>query len=370
MNNKITIFIPVYQKPKLAQDIVIKLLNNHYLEKEIIVIVDGDANDEIEKALNPIKDKINIIYNNERLGKSPSLNKAVKMYGNDSDVFLFLDNDLMLSDNQEFLSKIVKDLESHDIAEIPKEGLVTSFMSKVMFYEFLTFAMATYVISKLNRRCPAMNGAAFAIKKELFHKLNGFRGVINEDMDLAARAFKMNAKFSYNRHLKIKIDVQHNIKDWFVQRKRWALDNVLWLKQHFDIIVPGILKYPLVLLSSLFLFIPLISYVVAYYILHNLKITSIMPLIFMIFMNYHISAGLLLWFAHVHLFSMGIIYVLIGLSVTLLIYILFSIFFKLKFYPIPFVLYYFIYSPVCSLANIIMAILLILRINVKLDWKV
>ena len=215
-----------------------------------------------------------------------------------------------------------------------------------------------------------MNGAAFAIKKELFNNLGGFKGVINEDMDLAARAFKINAKFSYNRHLKIKVDVQHNLKEWFIQRKRWALDNVLWLKQHFDIIVPGIFKYPLVLLASLSLFIPLISYIIAYYVLHNLKIGSLMPVIFLVFMNYHIAAGLLLWFTHFHLLSQGIIYVLIGLGVTLLFYILFSIFFKSRFYLLAFIIYYFIYSPICSLANIIMAILLLLKINIKLDWKV
>ncbi len=370
MDKKISIFIPVYQKPKLVQDMIIKLLDNNYVEKEIIVIVDGEANNEIENALDPIKDKIKIIYNNERLGKSNSLNKAVKIYGTDSEIFLFLDNDIKLSGNHDFLSIIVRDLEKSDIAEIPKEGLVTNFMSKIMFYEFLTFAMATYVISKINRQCPAMNGAAFAIKKELFDNLGGFRGVINEDMDLAARAFKKKAKFTYNRHLKINVDVQQNLKEWFIQRKRWALDNVLWLKQHFDIIIPGFFKYPLVLLSGLLLFVPLISYIIAYYILHNLKVASIMPTIFMIFMNYHIAAGLFLWFAHFHLISQGFIYVLIGLSVSLIIYILFSIFFKSRFYPIPFIIYYFIYSPICSLANIIMAILLLLKINVKLDWKV
>ena len=370
MKNKISIFIPVYKDPKLAGDMISKLLNNKYTKKEIVVIVDGQTNKNIENALSPLKEKIKIIYNNERLGKSNSLNKAVKIHGVNSEILLFLDNDIQLSNNPEFLSIIVKDLEKSDIAEIPKEGLVTSFMSKIMFYEFLTFAMATYIIAKLNKRCPAMNGAAFAIKKKLFSSLGGFRGVINEDMDLAARAFKKNAKFSYNRHLKIKVDVQHNLKEWFIQRKRWALDNVLWLKQHFDIIVPGIFKYPLVMFASLSLFIPLISYIIAYYVLHNLKVASVMPLVFMIFMNYHISAGLFLWFAHFHLISQGIVYVLIGLGVSLLIYILFSIFFKSKFYILAFIIYYFLYSPICSLANVIMAILLLLKINVKLDWKV
>jgi len=370
MNKNISILIPVYKNPKFVKDMITKLLNNSYPNKEIIVVIDGETNDDIEKAIADFRKKIKIIYNNDHLGKSESLNKAVLYCNKNTDYFLFLDNDIVLSEKTDFISKLIKDLETHDIAEIPKEGLVTSFASKIMFYEFLTFAMATYVISKFNRRCPAMNGAAFAISKKLFNELKGFRNVINEDMDLAARAFKKNAKFSYNRHLKIKVDVQHNIKDWFIQRKRWALDNVLWLKQHFDIIIPGFFKYPFVLLSSLMLFIPLLSYIVSYYLLHNFKISSIMPSVFMIFMNYHISAGLFLWFAHIHLISQGFIYVLIGLGISLLTYLLFSIFFKSKFYPIAFIIYYFLYSPICSLANIIMAILLILNIKVRLDWKV
>ena len=251
MDKKVTIFLPVYKMPKFAQDIVNKFLKSNYKNKEIIVIVDGDTNPDIESAIKSVKNEVKLIYNNERLGKSASLNKAVKMCSEDSEIFLFLDNDIQLPENNDFLDKVVDDLTRCDLAEIPKEGIVTNFMSKVMFYEFLNFSMATYIISKLTKRCPAMNGAAFAVKRELFENLEGFRGVINEDMDFAARAFKKNAKFSYNRQLKVKVDVQHSLKEWFVQRKRWALDNVLWLKHHFDIIVPGIFKYPHVILSGL-----------------------------------------------------------------------------------------------------------------------
>ena len=370
MAKNISIFIPVYKFPKFTNYMISKLLDNDYENKEIVVIVDGEPNKEITEAISPYKDKINIIYNNKRLGKSASLNRAVSLYGKDSDLYLFMDNDIELSNNKNFILNLVNDLETHDLAEIPKECRVTSFLSKVMFYEFFTFEFSSYVITKINRQCPAMNGAAFAIKKELFEKLGGFRGVINEDMDLAARAFKIKAKFSYNRQLKIKVDPQHNLHDWFQQRKRWALDNVLWLKQHFDIIIPGIFKYPLMLLSSLILFIPMLSYFIAYYVLHIFKLNSALPVVFMIFMNYQISAGLFLLFAYFHLFSQGIIYVLLALAFAMLTYFLFSIFFKSKFYPFAFIIYYFIYSPVCTLANIIMAIFLLLKIKVKIDWKV
>ena len=223
MSKKISIFIPVYKLPKFANDMISKLLDNDYKNKEIIIIVDGEPNKEIEESISPYKDKIKIIYNAERLGKSASLNKAVSLFGKNSDLYLFMDNDIELSNNKNFISNLVNDLETHDLAEIPKESRVTSFLSKVMFYEFFTFEFSTYVVSKINRQCPAMSGAAFAIKKELFEKLGGFRGVINEDMDLAARAFKIKAKFSYNRRLKIKVDPQHNLHDWFQQRKRWLL---------------------------------------------------------------------------------------------------------------------------------------------------
>lgn len=370
MDKMITIFLPVYKEPKFAGDIVGKFLQNDYKAKEIIVIVDGETNDEIEAALSPVKDKIKLIYNGERLGKTESLKKAINQSHKDSSVYLFFDNDIIVPEKKDFLSVLMATMERFDLAEIPKEGIAKSFLSRIMSYEFMTFAMATYVISKITRRCPSMNGAAFACTRELFEKLGGFRKVVNEDMDFAARAFKVHARFSYNRRLKVMIDVHEDFKTWFDQRKRWALDNVLWIKQHFDIIMPGVFRYPLVILAGLTLFLPLIAYLVAYYLFNRVKAGWVMPTFLMIISHYHIAGGLLLWFAHAHLISKGILPVVIGLAVSLVIYFVFTRFFKSKFYFFAFIIYYFIYSPVCSLVNVIMAFLLLFRVKVKFDWKV
>ena len=75
---KISILIPVYRKPKLVGDILKKLSKNDHKNKEVFVVVDGDANHEIEHALSRHKKHIKVIYNRGRLGKVRSLNLAAK----------------------------------------------------------------------------------------------------------------------------------------------------------------------------------------------------------------------------------------------------------------------------------------------------
>ncbi len=312
--------------------------------------VDGELNNEIEDALKPYNDKITVFYNRERLGKSNSLNKAVSKIS--SDVLLFLDNDVLLNDDPEFLQKLSADMEKNDIAEIPKEAISGSLLSRMMAYEFLGFAMTTYTLAKLSHRCPSMNGAAFAVRKDLFDKLSGFRNVVNEDTDFAARSYKSHARFSYNPALKIKNEVPSNLRDWLIQRKRWALNNVLWLRDNFFMVITHFFKSPSLFLSSVLLLLPLISYIIAFLILRYAHMTVVLPFVFMIVQHGHIIAGIFLLITHYNLiFSEGLIPTAIGLLVSGIIYFGFARILRFRFNPLEFILYYFIYSPVWLLGK-------------------
>ena len=57
------------------------------------------------------------------------------------------------------------------------------------YYEYFTFNVSAYLSSRFINKCPAVNGAAFAIKRETFEKIGGFHKVIAEDIDIGNTSF-------------------------------------------------------------------------------------------------------------------------------------------------------------------------------------
>ena len=91
-------------------------------------------------------------------------------------------------------------------------------------------------------KCPAVNGAAFAIKRDIFEKVNGFRKVVAEDIDIATRAFLEDCSFAYSHEVEVENEVHSNWKKWFTQRRRWAIGQALWLKDWYKPLAGSLLK--------------------------------------------------------------------------------------------------------------------------------
>ena len=92
------------------------------------------------------------------------------------------------------------------------------------------FNVSSWIADHFMKKCPAVNGAAFAIKREMFEKIGGFHKVVAEDIDIATRAFLANSSFSYTSEVEVKNVVHSDWKKWFNQRRRWAIGQALWLK--------------------------------------------------------------------------------------------------------------------------------------------
>jgi cellulose synthase/poly-beta-1,6-N-acetylglucosamine synthase-like glycosyltransferase len=366
---RITAVISVYREPKLAADSIAKLLRNSYRDKKVVVVVDGETNPAIEKALSKFRKNIRIIYNRKRYGKVTSLNRAVKTLS--TDVIFFMDNDILLPKDRSFLDKMAAEMENYDISDLPKEAVQRSPISRMMGFEFLGFAMTTLTIARISGHCPSMNGAAFAVRQKWFNKMRGFRKVVNEDMDFAARSFRLKARYSYSPALKVHNGVPEDMKTWLVQRKRWALNNIVWLRDNFLMILSHMFKSPSFFLASMLMLLPFVSFIVFFIINKLLHTTLILPAIFLPAQQFSVLAGFFLWFSQYHLvFTEGLVPTISAFLFSGLIYFIFAKILKFRFNILEFILFYFIYSPVWLLANIVMWVLVIFRVDIKLDWKV
>jgi cellulose synthase/poly-beta-1,6-N-acetylglucosamine synthase-like glycosyltransferase len=230
-----------------------------------------------------------------------------------------LDNDVELPEDPSFLNRVEAELARREVVEFPKEAIGRTPIARMMSMEFLSFAMISWTMASLAGRSPSMNGAAFAVDALTFRMLGGFRPVVNEDMDFAARAFQLGARFGFPRSLKVRNEVPEDLSRWVVQRKRWALNNVLWVRENLPIIVAHFFRTPALFLSTVLLFLPFLSYLAVYFLARDTVLAQALPLVFTVTQHFHVLSGFFLVPAHLGLImAEGWVPTLAGVLVALL----------------------------------------------------
>jgi cellulose synthase/poly-beta-1,6-N-acetylglucosamine synthase-like glycosyltransferase len=175
-------------------------------------------------------------------------------------VLLFLDSDVQVRDDPDFLRKIIMEMQHADILDIKKQVKKDgSFLSRMAYYEYFTFNVSSWLSSRYMHHCPAVNGAAFAIKRETYEKVGGFRKVVPEDIDLAMRAFLQDSIFAYTADLEVENVVYSDWRKWFTQRRRWSIGQALWTVYWYKDLFRKFIKKPQVFLPSLFFLYPSIA---------------------------------------------------------------------------------------------------------------
>jgi len=253
----VSIFIPVYKESDQLAGMLNKL-GSQNVSKEIFVTVDQPTDAFCEKIKHLEAKNIQFIVNNERMGKANALNSTVKL--STGKVLLFLDSDVGIPTDPDYLRKIIMEMQQADVLDIKKKVTKDkSFLSKMAYYEYLTFNISSWLASKYMHKCPAVNGAAFAIKRDIFEKVNGFRKVVAEDIDIATRAFLEDSSFAYSCDVEVENEVHSNWRKWFTQRRRWAIGQALWLKDWYKPLARKFIKKPQIVLPSLFFLYPSVA---------------------------------------------------------------------------------------------------------------
>jgi cellulose synthase/poly-beta-1,6-N-acetylglucosamine synthase-like glycosyltransferase len=250
----VSIFIPVYKESNQIEGVLKELISQN-VSKEIFVTVDEPTEDFLGKIKQLEDGNVKFIVNKERIGKANACNNTVKL--STGKVLLFLDSDVGLPNDPDYLRKIVMEMQHTDILDIKKRVIKDkSFLSKMAYYEYLTFNISSWLSSRYLHKCPAVNGAAFAIKREMFEKVHGFRTVVAEDIDLATRAFLEESSFAYTTDVEVKNEVHGDWRKWLTQRRRWSIGQALWLVDWYKQLGKRFIKKPQVFLPSIFFLYP------------------------------------------------------------------------------------------------------------------
>ncbi len=367
-SSSVAVIVPVYNQPKRVGDIIGKVLACGCPTCSVNVIVDGFRNDEIDAALAPWEGRIRLLRNNERLGKTASLMKAVQ--GLEEDIFLFIDNDIVLPDDPTFIGAFIDSMKKADIANFPIDIAGKGIYPRMMRMEFLAIDLMQTIFSKIGHHSPAVVGMALGIRRKLFEELGGFRRVVCEDLDLGARAFHAHARFAFDSKHLIVSDGPETFGEWMNQRKRWAVNNIVWFNDHFFKIIQHAFGSPRFFLSAIMMFMPTLVLTAVFLGLRDVRLGNVLPLIYLVLGNFSFSANILYWVSHFNVFIFdGLLPTLGGLLLSELLYFALAQRFRVRFNPLDFILYYFIYSPILIVANIVAWFIVIFRIDIGFDWK-
>lgn len=364
---EISVFVPVYKESELLPAILHKLVSQD-VDKEIFVIIDVPTEHSLE-TIKRFKKEVKVIINEKRIGKANALNNAV--ISSSGDVLLFLDADIELPDDPNFLKRIMEKMKYTDFLDIKKKVTRDSFLSKMTSYEYVGFNIGAWMIAKYVKKCPAVNGAAFAVNREVFRALNGFRRVVAEDIDIATRAFLKNYSFAYTKEVEVKNTVHSSWKSWIKQRKRWALGQALWLKDWYRDLLRKCAEKPQIFIPALFFLFPSLILLFLNFLTPNTLVYKLFS-VFFLFLAVKFNFAL-----PIFVLSAVSADLLKSLLASILSFAVFSIlFFSLsrklgfEFKIHEFFIYYFFYSFLCLIIAIIGLIqVFILHKKTATDWK-
>jgi len=367
MKPKISVFIPVYRESEWLPKILDSLINED-VEKEVFVIIDEPSENSFHIA-EKFRGEVRFILNGERIGKVNALNEAVKE--SSGSILLFLDADIEVPCNSQLLKKILKEMNDVDVLDVKKEVVKESLLSKMTYYEYVGFNVSGWSMAKLVKKSPGVNGAAFAVKRNVFDSIGGFRRVVSEDLDFATRASLNGYRFGYLEDVKVYCHVKSSWKDWIKQRRRWTVGAALWIREWWRALLKSYARKLHILIPLLFLLFPSSAILILNLYLPKLLAYNMISILFLFLavkFNFMLPVLLL-----THL-SLNFVE---NLSLTLLIfltftlpYYLFSRRLRLQFTFHEFLLYYFFYSLLSVLLTVIgMIEVFVLKKRTVPGWK-
>lgn len=255
---KVSVVIPVLRESSMLESLIRRFLRDSYENKEIIVSIE-EPTEASKKLHSTFKNDVKFLFHKKRMGKAMNLNRAAKTAG--GDILFFCDSDNKISGrSNDTLAKLVEGMDGYDLADFKADSIRESFLSRMASLEFLNYNFYNVMCSNYMGRKPFFMGFAFAIRKEAFFDIKGFRKCISEDLDLCWRAFRSGKTHVNIQDIMVSTKAPGNFKEWFSQRYRWAIG--LWqfstgnirpiastLKSHPKVIAPPlILGWPLFIL--------------------------------------------------------------------------------------------------------------------------
>jgi len=249
-----SIIIPAYRGDSRLIELAKRVLADPYPAKELVIVLDEPLA-SVAQQLAELQG-CKLLISPVRMGKVRALNRALKE--SKGDILILLDDDVLIED-EGFISKIANSMKRYDLADIKKVIVGDSLLAKLVYIEYVAVNFASKLMAKYAGRTLAINGAAFAIKREVLEKLGGFPATLTEDFDLGLKCFISGCSFTYIEETHVLNFPPDSWGEWLKQRKRWAVGVADWLRRNFHAILTAVVAAPHIIIPSLLLLVPSIA---------------------------------------------------------------------------------------------------------------
>ena len=356
-----TIVIPAYNEEKSIRQTVESVIKLDYpVNKfEIIIVNDGSKDNTSKIALQLIKEnpKFSIcLINQKNMGKGKALNVALKIAN--GEYFVSLDADSYV--REDALKVLLEHFTDENIAAVlplMKIKQPKSIMEKIQWAEYMVNLFYKRLMAILD--CIQVTPGPFSVyRTAILKKIGGYdENNLTEDMEITLKLQKNNYKILQSNETEVYTNPPKTLKAFFKQRNRWykgtlinayRYRNMIFNKKYGDF---GFIQMPRLLTEG-------VLAVLAFFIIGY--ITIVRPLYFKIYnyslINYDVYSSVSMAFSN---FSfLDIDYMNLFLSLTMMIIVVFLIYYAHKqtkenfslnsIIAIP--LYVFFYSILAALA--------------------
>ncbi len=239
-------------------------------------------------------------------------------------------------------------MEGYDLGEIKKVIRGDGLVARMTYYDYVGFNFGNYLFSKFIGKCVGFNGAAFVMWRDSLKKLGGFKPSVAEDLDTGVRSYFHGLRFKFINSVSVMNEAPPSWREWFLQRKRWAIGGALWIKEYWRKLLKVARKNPKIVLVSILMLFPTLAVMMLSLLLSNNLFEKIILLTLLT-----ASSTFSFLVPLVALTSYKFLYSFVkNLVVSIIAAIIFGLYFYnackklgLSFDIKSFLIYFFVYSP-------------------------
>ena len=364
---RVSVLVPVYRGSQQLEGLLDALGRDPYPDKEVVVCVDSP--DEETRALEDRYPWACFDWCDERRGKVNALNGAVAM--STGEYLLFIDCDVRLA-GEGLIGRVAEALGSHELVDVKKRIVRDSALARLVSYEYLSGSITSLLFNRLVGKSPQFNGACFAVRRDAFNRLGGFRRVIYEDLDLAFKAYRSDVSFRFADDIVVENVVSPSLGAWLRQRKRWGVGLAQWILENAGGLAASVLRRPHVFLAALLVLSPSAPLMAMSVALPDDVFMKLLSISLLLLSSLHIY---LVPSVFVVAVFMVVVKSLIAATVS---YLGTGLAFALgarrlgyTFNPLEYTVYFLVYSPVWLIMILVSLVRVALgREPPELDWKV
>jgi len=341
----ISILIPVFKESNLFEKLLNQLIKDPYENKEIISVIDEPTKNSLE-LVEKYKNQVKFILNKKRKGKVNALNEATKIAK--GDIFLFIDSDSIISKkSKKFVGNVAEKMKNIDMLDIRKNSFRDSLISRLTTYEFMGSTLYGCLLSRI-KKCVAICGIAFAVKRSFFEEVGGFKNVISEDLEMGMQTLIRDKYYDFANDLEVFSKSAENWKSWFVQRKRWSLGAGYHIKRYWKPFFKTAFKHPSVFITLLYFAWPTIMSALVLFLVNSFFDKVLMLLLFSLSLHFTFLTPIVLFVGLYLVFIKNIFLFFTTYFISATIFYIVARKFKYEYNHLEFALYYLIYSPIFS----------------------